>query len=451
MVPGAACVLLALVAVLLPAAGAAGGVANPAARVAEAALAQATTGKIAFTSNRGGPYEIYVMNPDGSGVRKLVSGTDPDWSPDGSKLAFVRGGDVYVVKADGGGERRVTSGGQDAHPSWSPDGRRIAFARGGQAQRDIYVVNEDGTGLRRLTNGSFNTDPAWSPKDGAIAFWTTRDGNAEIYKVEFSPATYEIKGIRNLTRDPGDDRDPAWSPDGGEIAFSSDRSGNLDVFTMRADGSGLRRLTDTPASEHDPFWCLIQLAKRIFFESDRDGNFEIYSMKPDGSDQRRLTFDPAQDVQPVWALPRCECEDLDVTRTLGLHFSYLGEGRYSIGTTFFWRMTCTGLAAQAACRGAIRLEPGQREVTDLEVVKPRRKSPTIQCRGDCSRPSTGSALIRFEYTVPRPPAKRQVTVRLRLFCVRNGKATQLPGGVELTFPLGKQGQPTGVRRKTVEF
>ena len=105
--------------------------------------------KIAFSSNRDGSSEIYVMNADGTGVRRLTydfaendlaGNYGPDWSPDGTKIAFTsfyrvdlnassrNNADIYVINADGSNEVRLTNGpSDDFDPDWSPDGTRIAF------------------------------------------------------------------------------------------------------------------------------------------------------------------------------------------------------------------------------------------------------------------------------------------------------------------------------------
>jgi Tol biopolymer transport system component len=106
--------------------------------------------------------EIYVVNADGSGLRRLTrnwkSDNSPIWSPDGRKILFVRfvHGDVYVMNADGSGQRNLTRStahpfATDTAPAWSPDGRRILFVSNRDRNGEVYIMNADGSGVRKLT------------------------------------------------------------------------------------------------------------------------------------------------------------------------------------------------------------------------------------------------------------------------------------------------------------
>ena len=134
-------------------------------------------GTIAFVSNRDGNYEIYVMNPDGSGVTPLtntvapVGHFDPAWSRNGKQIAFASNRDgnyeIYIMNADGSGVTRLTNGVlfYSFRPAWSPDGEQIAFESNRDAafNNDIYVMNADGTGVTRLTdNIAVDGEAAWT-------------------------------------------------------------------------------------------------------------------------------------------------------------------------------------------------------------------------------------------------------------------------------------------------
>ena len=117
---------------------------------------------IAWVSNRTGAYGIYVMNPSGTDVRLVVAdGRSPNWSPQATRLVFVRAGNLWTVKPDGTGQQQLTTTGLDSAPAYSPDGRRIAFQRG----KAVMVMNTDGTHAHRVTGTSVRaTEPDWRPE-----------------------------------------------------------------------------------------------------------------------------------------------------------------------------------------------------------------------------------------------------------------------------------------------
>ena len=128
-----------------------------------------------FESNVEGPSDIWSVRPDGSGLKRLIRvGIDPVWSPDGSRIAFSRRGDIYIARATGHVIRRLTNTPKvrDQHPSWSADGKRIVYASYREEKNDaksdsrLSIIGADGSGLRTITDRDprFWADgPAWRP------------------------------------------------------------------------------------------------------------------------------------------------------------------------------------------------------------------------------------------------------------------------------------------------
>jgi hypothetical protein len=164
------------------------------------------------------------MNADGSGQTRLTDNNaqdfEPSWSPDGTKIAFTSDRDgnyqIYVMNADGSGQTRLTDTGGNSYPSWSPDGTKIAFESTRDGNGEIYVMNADGSGQTRLTdNNAQDAHPSWSPDGTKIAFFSDRnDDFGEIYVMNADGS-----GQTNVSNNPGQDIEPDWgtntSPAGG--------------------------------------------------------------------------------------------------------------------------------------------------------------------------------------------------------------------------------------------
>lgn len=278
--------------------------------------------RILFVSERETPgsFEIYSMNPDGSGLARLTTsaGHDlaPAWSPDGKQVAFVSmrhdpSGEIYVMNADGTGVRRLTeSEGSDFSPTWSKDGKSIAFVSARQDPAgDIYTMNADGTGVTRVTNvAGVDVEPAWSPDGKQIAFVSARDGDVD-HTTDLYVVTLDGLEVTRLTSEGTNVNvhEPSWAPGGKQIAYhTSFDSGDdnvltMDIFVLTIDGLQITRLTDGPGTnvqDLSPSWS--PDGKQIAYTSIRSGNNDIYTMNADGTGTTRLTTSLAAEGSPAW-------------------------------------------------------------------------------------------------------------------------------------------------------
>ena len=202
--------------------------------------------RIAFTSRRSGNYDLYVINADGSGVRRLTTdpGFDgfPSWSPDGTRIAFESsraGGnyDIWIINADPpASPRRVTSDpAVDGLPAWSPDARRIAFDSKRDGDWEIYITARGGKVSRVTSNTVSDVQPAWSPDGRQLAF-VHNHGLPGVYVRRLST------GVARLLAG-GPAYQPSFSPDGRSVIFAWQQQ-SLELASMAStDGSGKASLT----------------------------------------------------------------------------------------------------------------------------------------------------------------------------------------------------------------
>jgi len=248
--------------------------------------------------------QIFLVNGDGSGQRKItgVSGRacGPDWSPDGSRIAFYnhfndQTWSLFVMRADGGDVRRLTNTPSvwDAVPRWSPKGTMIAFSRtypGDGYRSEIWTVPAAGGFPRRLGAGPGN-GPCWSKGGDKILFFAPVGSASEIFEMDADGSR-----PRPLTHLGAETVWPKYSPDNSRIAFESNMDGDPEIFVMDADGSRINQLTRNGAEDGAPEWSFD--GKTIVFVSNRDGRYEIYAIEADGSRPRRITKTSGHAVQP---------------------------------------------------------------------------------------------------------------------------------------------------------
>jgi dipeptidyl aminopeptidase/acylaminoacyl peptidase len=245
-------------------------------------------GRIAFATGEG----VASVNPDGSGLWALrfspgSARAPASWSPDGTKLLSTglnpSGRVLSVSDPDGTNLRQLSIPAYANNPDWSPDGTRIAYDN----YEDIFVADPDGTNARKLTDGVM---PSWSPDGTKLVYAARQDarGFFDLYSYDL-----ETKQRTRLTSWERLDFEPDWSPAGDKIVFVSDRAAGQSLYTMNADGSDQRQLTRGD-NDSDPVWS--PDGSTIAYAQDS----QIWTIRADGSNATPLTFGTGYAGSPAW-------------------------------------------------------------------------------------------------------------------------------------------------------
>ena len=305
---------------------------------------------------------ILLMDADGGHVTRLAeSGGNPSWLPDGRRVIYASEGineptnrsslsHLVLFDLETGGSRSLETG-DAVQPHPSPHGVRVAYWGSTNGHRDIWTVALAGGQPVAVTDGvAIDWDPVWSPDGRFLYFLSNRAGSMNVWRVAIdeqsgavrsapqpitAPATYakhlsaSADGtrlayvqsvnraiVRRLAFDP--DRgtvvsapttvverslrstDPSVSRDGQWLAFSSEGETREEIFVARADGSGIRPLTNDAWINRLPDWS--PDGSRVAFYSNRSGHYEIWSIRPDGRGLEQLSAPTRKDVNtPVWS------------------------------------------------------------------------------------------------------------------------------------------------------
>jgi hypothetical protein len=303
------------------------GAAAPAGVVAATTTAAASTGKLVFQTRNGG--DIYVIDANGAGLRKLTTGFEPALSPDGTQVAFTRFSTpmgLYLIDIAGKNERLVFSANRTRSPSWSPDGRSIVFEYAARSEAcswlpmgcvspdewnaisggaDCATIGGDEvcfgsypgftrhftnlalidlvTGeTRDLSAGPEARAPVHHPSD-RLALYLDAQGLFTT-GTESNGSPQVVVNLPNLVG-PG-----IYSPNGQAIYGMRRLHDHWDLWRWNADGSGASALTSQPAFSPRPIHNVSPAVspdgRQVVFLTDRNGKWEMYVMNADGSNQR---------------------------------------------------------------------------------------------------------------------------------------------------------------------
>src|SRR5215212_1710315 len=287
--------------------------------------------------------------PHLSNIRQLTFGGDNAeayFSRDGTRLIFqsTRDGRAcdqqYVMNVDGSGVRRVSTGfGKTTCGYFYDADKKIFFGSTHAADTacppkpdpskgyvwgldpfDIYTANADGSALRRLTSyGVYTAEGTLSPDGRTIVFTSLKDGDLDIY-------TMSVDGsdVRRLTTAPGYDGGAFCSPDGRQIVYRAYhptdstelatyrdllaqrlvRPNKMEIWVMNADGTEQRQVTHLGRANFAPYFT--PSGKQVIFSSNhhtepRLGNFDLFLVNLDGTGLEQVTTSPVFDGFPQFS------------------------------------------------------------------------------------------------------------------------------------------------------
>lgn len=264
--------------------------------------------KVAFLSQVSGNKEIYTIDFDGHGLRKISNEKSiiltPAWSPDGRWIVYTsyaeRNPDLVMIKSSGKDRRPLLKlPGLNAAPAWSPNGKRIAMVLSKDRNSEIYVL-EKNFGLKRLTRHfNIDTSPTWSPDGEQIAFTSDRSGTGapQIYIMPVSSG--DKSGVKRISFGSGYNDDPAWSPNGDKIAFTSRVGRKFQIKINDLKTKKTEQFTFGPGSSEQPAWS--PDGRFLVYRHREKGQLQILVKAVSGGKTRQLTFVKGGGYSPAWS------------------------------------------------------------------------------------------------------------------------------------------------------
>lgn len=315
---------------------------------------------LSFISERDGNREVYLIQPDGQGERRLTKSPEADYNgpstPDGRYLLVTSVSEsdqkhpqrFWLHPLSGGAPKPLGPARSVLRsPSFSVDGKFLFFEGSSTGLREVYRLTIDGQRVTQLTsNRQGNFQPSVSPSGDRVVFVSSRDQVAELYLASSSGGP-----AKRLTQTERDEWQPQWSPDGKTLLFGSDREGADRLYTLAVDGSAPRRVSSEPRDpftieesasfspdgkrvlfvhrqrEHKDKLCIVELAtqkrivlyehktehatepvfspdgKQVAFTLGLGASSQVYLIDSDGKNLRRITSSKGPNWHPLWMSP----------------------------------------------------------------------------------------------------------------------------------------------------
>lgn len=255
--------------------------------------------QLLFYSYRNGDGRIFLMDADGSNIRKMDYGktpgshVEPKWSPNGNKIAFTSQGagkGIYTVNTDGTVVKLIIDKkeGYVHFSSWSADGRKIYFNGSFEKNQsdNIYMANADGSDITKLTNANQNQKffkPKVSP-DGSTIFFSCENQESKnaLFKMNSDGSN-----VQQLTQYSEDFGFPNISPDGTLLVARSAKEGNNELYLLSIAGEVIKRLTNSNVREYFPEFTID--GKHILFSARKKNIGDIMKIDIEGGIVQNLT------------------------------------------------------------------------------------------------------------------------------------------------------------------
>ena len=259
------------------------------------------TAKIAFSADRGGTRDIYLMDPDGSQQTKIThhraQNITPAWSPTGEQILFTsdRDGvwDLYLMDPDGTNVQRVFGkAAPRAVPAWSPDGKQIAYVRIIRDERVVHIATLGEEDEERIAIGG---SPTWSPEGTELAF-VTGWGTLKMQISLFDLRTGKQKTLFPPKAIPSWLPAVKWSPRGDKLAFSWLHRIPLDdfiqaetIYTVKRDGTDITQIIDEAGPKATATAWSPNSNALLYRQDDKSKNSQIFKVNLEGGQSKQLT------------------------------------------------------------------------------------------------------------------------------------------------------------------